>query len=638
MKKEDFLFIDFETASPVDIKTAGAWLYAKEAHVLLISYRFSTDKAQQVKTVKNFGRKPLTPRDIPDDLKKWRGPVVAHNWSFEHAIFTHCLPFLKHFADPSVYICTASTARRYGLPGALDDAARSLKLKNQKEKADGSKLINKYSKPNKNGGFNPITKEDAKKWVSYGGADVLTMEELFYTFPRLDLDAFEGPVFRLDQKLNLAGLRVDRAAVTRIKKAYELIVSRAQVEAKTLCGVEASGALTVVSPIGFTRWLENEGERVPNAQAATLDELLLKTKNTRVAAAIKLRQTLAAAGPKKLESLLSFSDLLGVVRHSFFYFGGHTGRWSGRGFQPQNLVRLVAENWQETFDALVKGIGGVDEVNSLLRGCIIPRKGNRFVVGDFSAIEARGLFYLAGCASGLAVFREGRDIYKEQAGRFYNKRADAVEKSERQIGKAQILGLGYGMGAGRFIDYARTYGVELTAPEAEAAVRMYRGGFPEVPRLWRDLETAFRLALRDGVAVVGDGFRRLAFRRSADKRFMRLTLPSGRAMYYFRPRIADGDLVVSLPRGGIQKLWGGVICENVVQAYCRDLMAASMLAADAAGLQIVGTVHDEIIAEAKTSAAKKSVAVLERCMTTPPDWARGFPLGAECAIMDRYGK
>lgn len=634
--REKVLFIDFETASPVDIKTAGAWLYAAAAHVLLISYRFSTDPAQRVKTVKNFDRKTLTAADIPADLKTWRGPVVAHNWSFEHAIFTHCLPFLSHFADPSVYICTAATARRYGLPGSLDDAARALKLKHQKEKADGSRLINKYSKPDKNGEFRPISKEDRAKWVTYGVADVLTMQELFETMPRLDKDPFEGPVFRLDQKFNLEGLRVDRKSVTAIRKAYDNIIETAERRALSLCGVEESGTLTVCSAQGFARWLGAAGCPVDNVQAGTLDELLSTTKNAKVVEAIKLRQTLAAAGPKKLESLLSFSDDAGIMRHGFFYFGGHTGRWSGRGAQPQNFIRDVADDWAETFAALKRGEGGVDEVNSLLRGCLIPRKGHKLAVGDFSAIEARGLFYLAGCASGLQVFKDGRDIYKEQAARFYAQRADAVTEAERQIGKAQILGLGYGMGAKRFVDYARTYGVELTLAEAEAVVRFYRLGFPEVPRLWRDTEAAFRTALRDGVATVGDGARKIIFRRSADKKFLRVTLPSGRNMFYFRPRITeDGELVVNLPRGGIQKLWGGVIVENIVQAYCRDLMASAMLAADAAGLLILGTVHDEIIGETKT---RKGLMILEKAMTTAPDWAPGFPLAAECALMDRYGK
>jgi DNA polymerase bacteriophage-type len=639
MKTPDILFIDFETGSTTDI-SGGAWLYSQAAHIILISYRLSSWKKRRVEFVKNFDRKKLTARDMPDVIKKHRGPVVAHSWSFEHAVFTHCLPFLKHYQKPENFLCTAAAARRHGLPGALYDAARTLALPNQKDKAAGSKLIQLYSIPNKKTGeFNPIPPAARKEWCEYGRGDILAMENIFTALPRLDLEPFEGEVFRLDQKINLRGLHIDLKSVEIIRREYEKIIADAERQAEKLCGREPSKTLTIASPAGFKRWLKIQGEPVPNAQAATLDAVAKTSKNKSVLTALNLRKTMAAAAPKKLYSMAENADTAGVIRHGFFYNGGHTGRWAGRGAQFHNFPRNVAADWKKTFATVAAGRGTVDDINSLLRGCIVPGKGKAFIIGDFSAIEARGLFWLADCREGLAAFRRGADLYVERAMAFYGLPADKIDKAKRQIGKAQILGLGYGMGAERFIDYAATYGISLTAEQAEQAVRAYRGAFPEVARLWRDCENAFRLAVATGSASQGDGPRRILWSMSKDKKFMRVSLPSGRALYYFKPFIdRDGVPHVVLPRGGFQKLWGGVIVENLIQSECRNILADAMLRAEAAGLEIVGTVHDEIICEVNKTGAKTGLAKLQKIMSTAPTWAAGFPLGAECHAAQRYGK
>jgi len=251
MKTEKTLFLDFETFSHVDIKTRGAWNYAKEAGALLLSYRFSNWAKGKVKFVTNWDREELTEADFPDEIKNFRGPVVVHNWAFEHAIFTHVLPFLTYFTNAQVYRCTAATARRMGLPGDLDGACRALNLPNLKDKAEGTKLIRKYSVPDKNGLFRPIPPDDRKKWLGYGKGDVLAMENLYNVLPPLHLDAFEWPVFQLDKVMNLRGLTVDRKGVEHLKELYEKAVTITEKKAEKLCGKEKSGTLTVSSPSGF---------------------------------------------------------------------------------------------------------------------------------------------------------------------------------------------------------------------------------------------------------------------------------------------------------------------------------------------------------------------------------------------------
>lgn len=631
--KEIILFIDDETYSPVDVKTRGAWNYAKEAGILLISYRFSHWKPGRVEFVTNWDREKLRWQDLPKEIKEHKGPVVAHNLFFEHAIHTHVLPFVSHLSDASVYRCTAATSRRMGLPGDLYSACKALGLKNQKDKGEGDKLIKKYSSPDpKTGLYRKITEEDAAAWIRYGRGDVLAMEELYETLPKLHEDKFEWPVFQADKVINLRGWKVDRKAVEEIKSLYEKAVKIVEKKAEKLCGREKSGTLTVSSPVGFVRWIGEQGEKIENAQAFTLEELSRKTKNKAIKTAISYRKTLAAAAPKKLEAFLNYADADGIVRHSELYFGAHTGRWAGRGIQPHNLPRETADDWKKTLREVKAEVKSgnvestVEKINSLIRGCIVPHIS--FAVSDFSAIEARALFYLSGCRTGLNIYKQGKNPYLEMGEKMFGRKIKKEETREYTLAKNAVLGLGYGMGKDRFFDYCKFTGQEIDLAFAEKTVRIYRDTFEEVPGYWRECERNFMRVLSGGKV---DGWT-----LSKDKSFLRLTLPSGRAMYYFKPRIEDNKIEVIGNYGGIQKLWGGVIVENIVQGYARDLLAHSILEAEKAKLYVSGHVHDEIIVDA--TQPEKNLKILEKIMSTPPAWAPGFPLKCEAKIMSRYGK
>ena len=650
-KTEKTLFIDFETFGATDIKTHGAWVYSLTAGVLLVSYRFDNTAPGVVHVKHAFDRKGLTlPADVVKHIKAG-GRIVAHNWSFEHAIMVNALR-LPVKADQ--FICTAATARRHGLPGDLYGAARSLGLKNQKDKGDGDYLIHKYSKPKKDGSYNAITPEDAAKWVTYGKADVLTMCELFDTLPRLDHDPHEWPVFQADQRMNLRGLRIDTKSVKVLKERYERDVTALEKQAGALCGVEPSGTLTIKSPIPFTAWVNERltaaRQRIKNAQDLTLRQLARQLTGTTdkgeklILKALDLRRSLAASAPKKLDAMLNYADG-DTVRHAFLYAGTHTVRWAGRAFQPQNLPRDAAENWAATFKATAETGKAVDVIGSLLRGLIIPEKGYTFAVGDFASIEMYALFFLSNCAAGLDAIKTGRDLYIEQAARVYGIDPKTVTKKQRNDGKVFMLAPQYGMGAGLLYKQCDLKNIPVTEKQAETAIRIYRQVFHQVQQFWRDSERAFIQAVQTGreTAIGHNAQTRVRFQLSKNKFFLRMTLPSGRAMYYVKPAIVDGKygpaIQCEFAREGLQTIWGGVLAENIASTYSRDLLCHSFIEAERTGVLVpVGTVHDELICMVKKTDKATGLKALQSVMSTPPAWASGFPLRAECGLMDRYGK
>ncbi len=293
----------------------------------------------------------------------------------------------------------------------------------------------------------------------------------------------------------------------------------------------------------------------------------------------------------------------------------------------------------------------MDKIRGLLRGLFIPRKGSVFVPGDFAGIELRGLMYLAGCKRGLAEIRKELPVYKLFAAQIFNKRHTQIEKGtdEYILGKETVLGRGYGMGDQKFISLCyKKYGMVIKDTLAARSKELYHEAYPEIRQYWRDCEQAFTRALVAGSASVGTGNRLIKFELTAKRMFMRVTFPSGSTMFYYRPHIVTvrdpntGEPKTEIryfgPRG-IKRIWGGVIVENIVQRYAFELLGESMLETEKSKLlNLIFTVHDEIVPEAKRGAAARAVKELTRIMETAPAWAPGFPLKAEIAVMERYGK
>ncbi len=661
IKEEIILFIDFETKSFADITTVGAYNYAfdKTTEPIMAAFWFSDETKHKI----NLWQ-PGQP--IPAKLKNHKGPIVAHNYKFEYYIIQAC--FVKkgllpvHYNDLSRYRCTASTARRCGLPGKLAVLSKVLNIKNKKLSDEGSALIKKYSIPktDKTTGkkyFETISKKDLDLWRAYNVMDVKAMIEIYNLLPKLHDDKFQNLVYEMDKRTSYAGVKIDRGLVENLVQVYEFYQVKAMDEAGKLAGrvgLKANDTLTIKSPQGFTKWVNEKlrGEyTIDNAQQFTLSTLENNLRNNtdldlsmndakEIIKAIKLRRALSAAAPKKLFAMLEYSDSKGVCRDSTAFYGAHTGRDAGRGFQPQNLPRASSKEFEKDvqllIDRKVKAEDAPDLINTLLRQCIIPRNGKTFLIGDFAAIEAKIVFWLAGCERGLQYYRQGKDIYKETAATIFKKDVEKVASVERSLGKKAILGLGYGMGVDRFIASCLQDGIDVNPQLAQMIVTTYRTTYKEVTKMWYELEKCFIEAMQSKASKYVFPYGQINFRLSG--RSLQVTLPSGRVLYYFKPRLENGKFTYDNPQDKVVVMWGGMMCENLVQSIACDLMMQACITAEQKKLNPLLRIHDEIICEIPARSADKGLQIFKEIMTATLPWAQGLPTGAECVVSDRYRK
>jgi DNA polymerase len=378
-----------------------------------------------------------------------------------------------------------------------------------------------------------------------------------------------------------------------------------------------------------------------------------------VRAALSIRRTAAKNSVAKYESMLNRVDRAnGRVYDTIIYHGASTGRWAGAGIQTQNFVRATVKDWKACKDyimAVDKGnmtferfeeIVGEDlmtVLSKMLRGTICAPTGHGLVACDFSSVEARGVAWVAGATSLVELFANGGKVYEEFAGKVYGVPASSILKDsiERFLAKTAVLGCGYGMGGKKFVSSCEAQGKTVSEEDGASTVQAYRNEYPEIPALWRGLEQAAIEATRnpgtehsyrprDGVPI--------RFYHNGD--FLMMKLPSGRSLYYHKPRVIsvttkfgtrealEYSTVNSVTRKWQRETtWGGRLTENAVQAICRDLMAEAMLRVRAAGYKLVMTVHDELVVELTPTEMKSAdvhTSLIKQLMTQVPDWALGF--------------
>ncbi len=333
------------------------------------------------------------------------------------------------------------------------------------------------------------------------------------------------------------------------------------------------------------------------------------------------------------------------------YHGASTGRWSGRHFQPQNLPRPAFKNTDvciELFqyqDAQLLEViynDAMEALSSCLRGMLCAPKGKRLMVSDYSAIEARVLAWLAGQQDVLEVFQHHGLLYEHTASRIYGIPLEKITEEQRVIGKVATLALGYQGGARAFQGMAQVYGVEIETDLADRIKNDWRKANRNIVQFWWNIEKAAIQATQN--PNVCFHYRLIHFRTLHPYLFCRL--PSGRLLAYYQPRIIEGDFKAeqlsfmgshSVTRQWErQKTYGGKLVENITQAVARDLMAEAMLRIEAAGYEIVLSVHDELIAEASNGFG--SVEEFQHLMCQLPDWAKGLPLKSQGFECQRYRK
>ena len=635
--------VDIETYSSVDLLKSGVYRYveAPDFDILLIGYKFDDeDEVRQIDTTadpRETWNEFLDALFDPDIIK------TAFNANFERT----CLAKWTGSAmPPDEWRCTMIKALTLGLPGSLASVGMALGLPEDKLKdPQGKALIQYFSKPCKPTRSNGqrcrnYPAHDPEKWAlyrSYNRQDVVTEQEILKRLSIYKTTEDEQKLWSLDQDMNDHGVKLDRKLIRNIVDYDTHHREELQDEARQITGLSNPN-----SPAQLKDWLETEGIHQTSLSKDTITTLLKGEIPAEVRRVLEIRQALGKTSVSKystmLEAICDDDRLRGILQ---FYGANRSGRWAGRLVQTHNLARntlpdlaLARELVRDgDFDTLETLFGEPAFVFSeLVRTAFIPSDGCRFVVSDFSAIEARVISWIAGEEWRLQTVRDSGDIYCATASQMYHVPVvkHGINGDLRQKGKVAELACGYqgGVGAMKAMDREG----KIPEEELQGIVDAWRAANPTIPKLWRTCEMAAKTAIREHRTVrIRHG---IAFSYVNGNLFVKL--PGGRKLCYWGTRLRQDDMtgresIVYMGVNQTTKQWqetetyGGKLVENIVQATARDCLAVAMTRVAALGYKIVMHVHDEMIVDVPIS-DKDALTVINKCMADPIDWAPGLPL------------
>lgn len=633
MKKETFCVVDIESRSRADIARGPAIYFDDpDAALICLSYKISN---KPVKTVWLDGQR--LPAALPVELLKFKGRFVAHNWFFEWSAFKRFTP-KTNLAKIENWVCTQAMSRRFGLAAprsSLEAVAALLKLPAQKN-VDGKRLITTYSTPDKKTGkFAPIPAADKVAWMNYCADDVEAEALLFARlWPRYSAD--EQAVFEADKKQQARGIPIDLAGVDKLIKLEEKFSEHAAREAERIAGRNASGTLILSGRDEFLRWLKNtHGVTVDNARAETITELLANSTDDALTEALEIRQALMSRASGKAAQLKLRTSADGRYYNPSTYGAAHTGRWQSWGANffnfPKNAVD--SEAWEKSVKAVLakptkKGL------SSLQRGLICAPPGRKLITTDWRGIENYLSLYYSGDRTQLSRVEAGESQYLIFGAKLFGRTITKKEPTEYNLSKIAVLSLGYGAGHVKFIGMAKIQaGIELSEAQAQRIVKVWRAANPYVTAAWKAVESAFRQAL-SGQAVEWHGFR---FARAGAATVV-VTLPNGYDLYYSGCGV-DGRELYWRPDGVTrEKIYGGKLWENFMQAVAAQLLRASLVKMEREKIEVVLHVYDETVVEADDAKAEKTGQHIVEIMREAQPWAPDMKLEVEQKITQRWGK
>ena len=641
------LHLDIETYSSAPLPKCGVYRYcdAPDFEILLLSYAF--DDAPVVTVDMACGE--TLPDAFLHALEDANILKIAHNAAFERVCFSK---HLGHWLDPAQWRCTMVMAWYQTLPGKLADTAVALNVM-EKKMEEGKDLIRYFSMPCKatktNGGrTRNLPRHAPEKWATYkayNAQDVETERAVYKALLHHALPEHEWALYALDQRINDRGVRVDRLLVKNAMAVDLAFSQQAFQRAQELTGLENPGSVSQLKAwlADMDMPMESLSKRIVQEKAAGAEGIVKEL--------LELRLELSKTSVKKYESMARCICKDGRV-HGLLQFGGasRTFRWAGRLVQAQNLPQnhlpdlnlardIVRSGDEEQLELLFGSVPNT--LSELIRTAFIPRDGCRFIVADFSAIEARVLAWLAGEEWVLEEFRGKGKIYEATASRMFHIPQETIVKGHpnyeyRQKGKQATLSCGYGGGVGAL----KAMGAKMPEEEMQPLVDAWRAANPNIVRFWNALGNAASEVIEKHNSVrVG---KVMVYRKEGH---MLIRLPGGRDLCYLSPRFVTnrfgsrGIGYLAASAGGkmeLQETFGGKIAENCTQAIARDLLAHAMLNLEAAGYPIVFHVHDEAVMEVPIG--QGSVEEACRVMAIPPDWARDLPLRADGDEMTYYKK
>nr|WP_317379575.1 DNA polymerase [uncultured Faecalimonas sp.] len=648
------LSIDIETKSSVDIGKAGMYKYAQspDFEVLLLAYRMDDEPVQIV----DLTAGEQIPEWVLDELVDPNTLKHAYNAAFEW----YCLNRAGYETPLEQWRCTMMHGLYCGYTAGLDATGRAIGLPQDKQKLTTGKALIRYfcvpCKPTKTNGNRTwnLPKHAPEKWVlfkEYCKQDVVTEHEIWKRLEQYPVPEAEELLWQMDIRMNAFGVRVDEDLIEGALSIDEICNEKLTREA-----VDITGLTNPNSTSQLKTWLERElSDRLetevelPGLAKEDVTELLArKDISEEVRRVLEIRQQLGKTSVKKYVAMKTAEGDDGRIRGlTQFYGGNRTGRWAGRLVQVQNLPR----NYLKTLDEarkLVKAknyegvwliYGNVpDTLSQLIRTAFIPSEGQKFVVADFSAIEARVIAWLAGEQWVNEVFATHGKIYEATASQMFHVPIEKIVKgnpeySLRQKGKVATLALGYQGGSNALISMG-ALNMGLTEEELPDIVQRWRSANPRIRDLWYAVEEA---SIQTMLTAQPHAINGLIFALESDllygQHFLTVQLPSGRKLFYPKPFLQENQFgkaaihyytVGQQPRKWeVTSTYGGKMTENIVQAIARDCLAETLCRIEKKGLQVVFHVHDEVIID-----APQDVTVEEICdlMAEPIPWAPGLIL------------
>lgn len=635
------LHVDLETYSSADLSKCGVYKYTEspDFQILLCGYAIDNGPVQQI---------DLTNIDNTDVWQKFIGMVenpaylkVAHNATFELA----CFRSIFTQVDTKDWLCTMALANYAGFPSSLANLSQALQLDDKSKLSTGVKLIAYFCRPDNKSGERHMPIDDPDGWKEfcrYNARDVEAERAVYDRLIEYNQPEREHDVYVLDNKINRRGIRIDIDLAQKAQKLSNQLTDKVVDQLKELTGLSNPNSVAQ-----FKDYLRSKGHEVQSLTKTTAETLAADdTLSDDVRRAINLKLSISKASVKKYDSMLRAVCNDGRVRGMLQYYGTHTGRWAGRLVQLQNLRRNSLPDLDvarqlvmaEDLDGLNLAYDEYDIseiLGQLVRTAFVPAEGKKFIVADYSAIEARVIAWLADESWREEVFAHDGDIYKSSYSQAFGVPVEDVTKEMRQKGKIMELALGYGGGVGAM----KRFGADklgLDDNELQALVDKWRTASPRIPELWRRVEACFCSAVKGRHTVLDKGVEFGRYHKAVG-----VKLPSGRMMCYQAMRIDDNNSLVYMDIKQTTGRWteittyGGKLVENIIQAIARDCLADAMLRLDAAGYAVVSHIHDEVIIEAEPG---QSVAEAERIMGITPAWAAGLHLTAKGYSGDYYYK
>lgn len=648
------LSIDIETYSDLDIKKVGVYRYVDSANfeILLFAYAFDNEEVKVIDLVND----EELPKEVIEALNDNKVIKSAFNANFERTAISK---FLNINLKPNEWSCTMIKALTLGLPGSLDSVSKALKFNEDKQKMkEGKALIQYFCKPCKatkvnKGRTRNLPIHDMEKWnkfKEYCKQDVVVEREIRNKLSKYKTTEREIKLWYLDQRINDTGIKVDTEL---IENAIEC--DKRYTEKLTKEAIKITGLNNPNSPAQLKKWLSDKvGFEITSLTKESIPEILKQVDDENVVRILELRKLMSKTSIKKYEAMKLAKGNDNRVRGLLQFYGANrTGRWAGRLVQVQNLPQNHIEDLDLARNLLKEGDFDLiellydsvpDVLSQLIRTAFIPSEGHRFIVSDFSAIEARVIAWLAGEKWRLDVFNSHGKIYEASASQMFKIPIENIKKGSelRQKGKLAELSNGYGGSVGALISMGAIK-MGLKEEELQPIVTAWRNANPNITKFWWDVDKAAKKAIKDRTIVeIQHGIKFIY-----NPGVLFIELPSSRRLSYLRPKIEphttfSGDKITYEGMEQTSKQWkridtyGPKLVENIVQATARDCLREAMFNITDAGYSIVMHVHDELVLDVDKKFG--SLEEVNSIMGKEISWAKGLPLKADGYECDYYKK